>query len=99
MPAMELAYLFGSLSHTPRRSLLGELIPRIDRMLKMLDETTPENYGTGVEYWDGMSTSPCIAAMVRSFAVGSTSLHQLTVQITAWAISFEVSAFSLLDIK
>jgi len=48
-----LAYVFGALSHTPRRELLGKHLPRIDKMLKKLDDTTPETYGNGKEYWDG----------------------------------------------
>jgi len=53
LPAMELAYLFGALSRTPRRALLSKHLPRIDRMLKKLDESSPEEYGNGHEYWDG----------------------------------------------
>jgi hypothetical protein len=53
MPAMELAYIFGSLSHTPRKSLMQDLLPRIDKMLAKLDGVTPEAYGNGNEYWDG----------------------------------------------
>ena len=50
---MELAYVFGALSHTPRRHLLGKHLPRIDKMLRKLDESSPEAYGNGSEYWDG----------------------------------------------
>jgi hypothetical protein len=53
LPAMELAYVFGSLSHTPRKSLLTTLLPRIDRMLGKLEASEPETYGNGHEYWDG----------------------------------------------
>ncbi|WWC61209.1 uncharacterized protein I303_103789 [Kwoniella dejecticola CBS 10117] len=52
LPAMELAYVFGSLSNTPRRSLLGQWLPRIDKALQGLDSVEPENYGNGHEYWD-----------------------------------------------
>lgn len=52
---MELAYVFGALSHTPRRDLLGKHLPRIDAQLATLDASTPEDYGTGAEYWDGTS--------------------------------------------
>jgi hypothetical protein len=55
LPAMELAYVFGSLSHTPRNSLLQTLLPRIDRMLGKLEASEPEAYGNGHEYWDGES--------------------------------------------
>ncbi|WRT67062.1 uncharacterized protein IL334_004028 [Kwoniella shivajii] len=50
LPAMELAYVFGSLSNTPRRSLIDEWLPRINRVLGKLDETDPEIYGSA--YWD-----------------------------------------------
>ena len=53
LPAMELAYVFGSLSHTPRKSLLHTLLPRIDKMLGTLEGVTPEEYGNGHGYWDG----------------------------------------------
>jgi hypothetical protein len=53
LPAMELAYVFGSLSHTPRKSLLHTLLPRIDRMLSTLEGVEPAEYGNGHEYWDG----------------------------------------------
>lgn len=33
--------------------MLGKHLPRIDKMLKKLDDTTPETYGNGNEYWDG----------------------------------------------
>ncbi|WWD01496.1 hypothetical protein V866_008440 [Kwoniella sp. B9012] len=52
LPAMELAYVFGSLSNTPRRSLLDSWLPRINKALKALDGVEPENYGNGHEYWD-----------------------------------------------
>ena len=53
LPAMELAYVFGSLSHTPRKSLLHALLPRIDKMLGTLEGVEPAEYGNGHEYWDG----------------------------------------------
>ncbi|WVW83205.1 hypothetical protein I302_105223 [Kwoniella bestiolae CBS 10118] len=52
LPAMELAYVFGSLSNTPRRSLLDSWLPRINKVLKSLEGVEPENYGNGHEYWD-----------------------------------------------
>ena len=52
---MELAYLFGALSHTPRRDLLAKHLPRINKMLAKLEASTPETYGNGNEYWDGAS--------------------------------------------
>lgn len=55
LPAMELAYVFGSLSHTPRKSLLQIHLPRIDRMLANLEGVEPASYGNGHEYWDGQS--------------------------------------------
>lgn len=58
LPAMELAYVFGSLSHTPRRSLLQTLLPRIDKMLAKLEGVEPAQYGNGHEYWDGVSSCP-----------------------------------------
>ncbi|OXG93214.1 hypothetical protein C345_00850 [Cryptococcus neoformans A2-102-5] len=53
LPALELAYVFGSLSNTPRRSLLDIHVPRLNEMMKKL-ENGEENYGngTGKEYWD-----------------------------------------------
>lgn len=56
LPAMELAYVFGSLSHTPRGSLLHTLLPRIDKMLATLEGVEPAEYGNGHEYWDGTSS-------------------------------------------
>jgi hypothetical protein len=53
LPGLELAYVFGALTHTPRGLLLGKHLPRIDRMLGKLDKVSPEDYGTGSEYWDG----------------------------------------------
>jgi hypothetical protein len=50
---MELAYVFGALSHTPRNLLLHKHLPRIDMMLARLDGVDPEAYGNGVGYWDG----------------------------------------------
>lgn len=55
LPAMELAYVFGSLSHTPRRSLLQTHLPRIDKMLAKLEGVEPAQYGNGHGYWDGTS--------------------------------------------
>lgn len=55
LPAMELAYVFGALTHTPRNLLLNRHLPRIDKMLAKLDAETPEEYGKGVGYWDGES--------------------------------------------
>lgn len=46
-----MAYVFGSLSHAPRRALISVLIPRIDKRLDELESTGPEVYGRG--YWDG----------------------------------------------
>ena len=63
LPAMELAYVFGSLSHTPRKSLLHTLLPRIDKMLGTLEGVTPEEYGNGHEYWDGTSSYPLIPSI------------------------------------
>lgn len=51
LPGLELAYVFGSLGHAPRRSLLDTLIPRIDKRLAELEAVGPEKYGKG--YWDG----------------------------------------------
>jgi hypothetical protein len=60
LPAMELAYVFGSLSHTPRKDLLSIQLPRIDRMLAKLEKNTPEVYGNGHDYWDGESGLPVV---------------------------------------
>ncbi|EIW69618.1 hypothetical protein TREMEDRAFT_44103 [Tremella mesenterica DSM 1558] len=64
LPAMELAYVFGSLSHTPRSCLLSRTIPRIDRMLKRLETSTPESYGNGHQYWDDY----CLGHFLRGVA-------------------------------
>ncbi|KAK4687223.1 tetratricopeptide repeat protein 39, partial [Tremellales sp. Uapishka_1] len=63
LPAMELAYIFGSLSRTPRYLLLGTTLPRIDRMLAKLTNSTPETYGNGNEYWDDY----CLLHFLRGF--------------------------------
>ncbi|WWC90109.1 uncharacterized protein L201_005042 [Kwoniella dendrophila CBS 6074] len=52
LPAMELAYVFGSLSNTPRRSLIDSWLPRVNKVLKSLEGVEPEQYGNGHEYWD-----------------------------------------------
>jgi hypothetical protein len=51
LPGVELAYVFGSLSHAPRRALISVLIPRINKRLAELAAVSPEDYGRG--YWDG----------------------------------------------
>ncbi|TYJ51162.1 hypothetical protein B9479_008283, partial [Cryptococcus floricola] len=53
LPALELAYVFGSLGNTPRRSHLDVHIPRLNAMLGKL-EVGEDEYGSksGKEYWD-----------------------------------------------
>ena len=51
---MELAYVFGSLFHCPRKTLLGTHIPRIERQMAKLEAKGEEAYGSG--YWDGESS-------------------------------------------
>ncbi|ODO03402.1 hypothetical protein L198_02249 [Cryptococcus wingfieldii CBS 7118] len=53
LPALELAYVFGSLGNTPRRSHLDVHIPRLNAMLSKL-EVGEDEYGSknGKEYWD-----------------------------------------------
>ncbi|WVQ78032.1 hypothetical protein IAT38_000113 [Cryptococcus sp. DSM 104549] len=65
LPALELAYVFGSLSNTPRRALLDVWMPRIDKMLVRLD-VGPEAYGTGEgkEFWDDY----CLGHFLRGMA-------------------------------
>jgi hypothetical protein len=53
LPGLELAYVYGSLFHTPRRTLMGTHLPRIERQLERLKDKGPEAYGMG--YWDGES--------------------------------------------
>lgn len=55
LPAMELAYVFGQIGHTPRRLLLGNWLPHINSQLSKLLASTPEAWGNGDEYWDGES--------------------------------------------
>jgi hypothetical protein len=71
LPAMELAYVFGSLSHTPRKSLLHTLLPRIDKMLGILEGVTPEEYGNGHGYWDGKFS---LLHLILSSPVSSQSI-------------------------
>ncbi|KAK8869877.1 hypothetical protein IAR55_000445 [Kwoniella newhampshirensis] len=52
LPALELAYVFGSLANTPRRVLLDTHLPRISEKLAQLEATMPEEYGNGHGYWD-----------------------------------------------
>jgi hypothetical protein len=53
LPAMELAYVFGSLGHTPRRVLVSKWLPHINAELARLEASTPEEWGNGEQYWDG----------------------------------------------
>lgn len=53
LPAMELAYVFGSLGHTPRRVLISKWLPHINAELARLEASTPETWGNGDQYWDG----------------------------------------------
>lgn len=53
LPAMELAYVFGSLGHTPRRVLVDKWLPHINAELARLEASTPEAWGNGDRYWDG----------------------------------------------
>lgn len=75
LPAMELAYVFGSLSHTPRRSLLHTLLPRIDKMLGTLEGVSPEEYGNGHEYWDGTFILLIISLLFSSVLNSSKTLN------------------------
>ncbi|WVR05111.1 hypothetical protein IAU60_002123 [Kwoniella sp. DSM 27419] len=68
LPAMELAYVFGSLSNTPRRSLLDEWLPRVNKALAKLDNTTPEDYLNGNEYWDDYCLGHFLRGMVQFVA-------------------------------
>jgi hypothetical protein len=72
LPAMELAYVFGSLSHTPRRELLHTLLPRIDRMLGTLEGVDPADYGNGHEYWDGTALlfGRCHVGLMIDYTLG-----------------------------
>jgi hypothetical protein len=45
--------IYGLLQRTPGWSLQQKTIPRIDKLLAELEASTPETYGSGVEYWDG----------------------------------------------
>lgn len=49
--------IYGLLQRTPGWSLQQKTIPRIDKLLAELDESTPETYGSGEEYWDGEPSS------------------------------------------
>ncbi|ORY33728.1 hypothetical protein BCR39DRAFT_518906 [Naematelia encephala] len=70
LPALELSYVFGALSHTPRRALLGIILPRIDRALDKLQKTTPEEYGLrkGTEYWDDYCLGHFLRGVVQFVA-------------------------------
>ncbi|GMK59553.1 hypothetical protein CspeluHIS016_0801590 [Cutaneotrichosporon spelunceum] len=52
LPAMELAYVFGCLGHTPRRVLVSKWLPHINAELERLEASTPEEWGNGQQYWD-----------------------------------------------
>ena len=64
LPAMELAYVFGALGHTPRHALLSKTVPRIDKMLAKLEASSPEKYGNGHQYWDDY----CLGHFLRGVA-------------------------------
>lgn len=83
LPAMELAYVFGSLSHTPRRSLLQTLLPRIDKMLAKLEGVEPEAYGNGHEYWDGESPTPLLLSEPEPEA--EEKLADVPVRLHTWS--------------
>ncbi|WVF72267.1 hypothetical protein IAT40_007079 [Kwoniella sp. CBS 6097] len=68
LPSMELAYVFGSLLNTPRRSLLDDWLPKVNAALKKLDEVEPAQYGNGNEYWDDYCLGHFLRGMVRSVA-------------------------------
>lgn len=68
LPAMELAYVFGSLYRTPRRILLGRWLPRINADLAQLESSTPEEWGNGDEYWDDFALGHFLRGMVYSTA-------------------------------
>ena len=100
---MELAYVFGALSHTPRRLLLGKHLPRIDKMLRKLDESSPEVYGNGSEYWDGgcrMRPKKPANSALEDFCLGHflrgvvqfTAVYQVCV--TGWLSSLTLTSTS-----
>ncbi|WVQ98662.1 hypothetical protein IAU59_005793 [Kwoniella sp. CBS 9459] len=68
LPSMELAYVFGSLLNTPRRSLLDDWLPKVNSALKKLDEVEPAQYGNGNEYWDDYCLGHFLRGMVQSVA-------------------------------
>ncbi|OCF35432.1 hypothetical protein I317_04948 [Kwoniella heveanensis CBS 569] len=68
LPSMELAYVFGSLLNTPRRSLLDDWLPKVNNALKKLDEVEPEHYGNGNEFWDDYCLGHFLRGMVQSVA-------------------------------
>lgn len=65
LPAMELAYVFGSLGRAPRRILIGKWLPRINAELAKLEESTPETWGSGEEYWDDFVLGHFLRAVVH----------------------------------
>ncbi|BEI96809.1 hypothetical protein CcaverHIS631_0203980 [Cutaneotrichosporon cavernicola] len=52
LPAMELAYVFGCLGHTPRRMLVSKWLPHLNAEIARLEASTPEEWGNGQQYWD-----------------------------------------------
>lgn len=51
LPGLELAYVYGALYHTPRKTLLGVHLPRVDRQLERIKAKGAEAYEGN--YWDG----------------------------------------------
>ncbi|WWD15847.1 hypothetical protein CI109_100271 [Kwoniella shandongensis] len=66
LPALELAYVFGSLANTPRKLLLHTHLPRIEKMLERLVQTAPEEYGPG--YWDDYCLGHFLKGMCQATA-------------------------------
>ncbi|KAI9638385.1 uncharacterized protein MKK02DRAFT_22987 [Dioszegia hungarica] len=66
LPGIELAYVFGSLGHAPRRTLISSLIPRIDKRMADLQAQTPEAYGAG--YWDDLVLGHFLRGVCKAMA-------------------------------
>jgi tetratricopeptide (TPR) repeat protein len=68
LPAMELAYVFGSLGYTPRRILLSKWLPHIDAELAKLEASNPDEWGNGTEYWDDYALGHFLRGIVQAVA-------------------------------
>ncbi|KAH6894046.1 hypothetical protein BKA70DRAFT_1320347 [Coprinopsis sp. MPI-PUGE-AT-0042] len=67
LPALELAYIFQAIQHTPANIILAKMMPETDSVLKKLDsfKSNEKGYEGGTGYWDDF----CLAQFLRGMCL------------------------------